>query len=215
MSVKEPSNPFDRIPPYRIVQDFLGNDLIERLLEHAKVREPEFVSTKVGNTEGHLDPEVRISRVPPDFGVLRTELELRFKGAMPEAIAGLRLTPFELIRCEIELVAHNDGAFYKRHIDTQTEIQNAETQRVLTGVLYFYALPKGFSGGQLRLYSCSLSGENFIDIEPVRDQLVLFPAWAPHEVLPVSCPSGEFAQSRFAVNCWYRRANPHQAIAHE
>ncbi|MBD9362462.1 2OG-Fe(II) oxygenase [Methylomonas fluvii] len=205
MKAKEASNLFDRIPPYCIVQDFLGNDLVERLLDHAIVREAEFAPTKIGNYAGQrLDPEFRLSQVLRDFCGLRPELEARFEDVMARAVDGLRLAPFDLARCEIEIVAHNDGAFFKRHIDTATEYPDEKTQRVLTGVLYFHALPKNFGGGQLRLYS--FVGEGFVDIEPERDKLVLFPAWVPHEVLPVSCPSGEFAKSRFSINCWYRRS---------
>jgi Rps23 Pro-64 3,4-dihydroxylase Tpa1-like proline 4-hydroxylase len=212
MNSKEQLNIFDCLPPYYIVQDFLGNDLIERLLAYAQARETEFVPTSVGNTVGRIDPEIRVSRVLWDFGILRDELDARFRAAMPQAIANLRLAPFDLARCEIELVAHGDGAFYQRHIDTATGMPDAKTQRALTCVLYFHALPKSYSGGQLRLYSFSLpeAEGSFVDIQPERDQLVLFPAWAPHEVLPVSCPSGAFAHSRFAINCWYRRPNPNR-----
>lgn len=211
MDTEKSSDPFDRIPPYRVVPNFLGNDLIERLLAHAQARETEFVPTDVGNTDRRINPEIRVSLVLRDFGDLREELIARFRAAMPQAMADLRLAPFDLARCEIELVAHGDGAFYRRHIDTITGMPDAKSQRALTGVLYFHALPKGFGGGQLRLYAFAESGDYFVDIEPERDQLVLFPAWAPHEVMPISCPSGEFAQSRFAINCWYRRPNPHLA----
>lgn len=210
MNEKEPANPFDQIPPYLVVDGFLGDKLIERLIEHAKAREAEFVPTTVGMDMGKIDPAIRTSWGLRDFGDLRAELEAQFKEAMPKAISELRLSPFELARCEIELVAHNDGAFYKRHIDTATGIPDEKTQRVLTGVFYLHCLPKNFSGGQFRLHAFSSpeKGESFVDIEPERDRLVLFPAWAPHEVLPIDCPSGEFADSRFAINCWYRRPNP-------
>jgi Rps23 Pro-64 3,4-dihydroxylase Tpa1-like proline 4-hydroxylase len=42
----------------------------------------------------------------------------------------------------------------------------------------------------------------FADIEPGQNRLVAFPSWAPHEVMPISCPSRRFIDSRFAVNCW-------------
>lgn len=207
MSHVETSTPFDRIPPYRIIDGFLGEELIERLLEFAQSREADFVPTTVGKHEGRPNPEVRVSRVLRDFGALLPEIEARFKEPMQQAVKDLRISPFDLAKCEIELVAHNDGAFYKRHIDTQTGIPDAKSQRTLTGVLYFHLLQKKFSGGEFRLFS--LNYQNFIDIEPEMDRLVLFPSWAPHEVMPVSCPSGKFEHSRFAINCWYRRPNPH------
>lgn len=214
MNVKE-VNPFDRLPPYLVVDGFLGNDLIERLLEYAKAREGEFVPSKVGYGDkgGRIDPVIRFSRVLKNLGELRTKIEALFREVMQQAIIDLKLSPFELADCEIELVAHNDGAFFKRHIDTQMGIPDEKTQRILTGVLYFHSMPKGFSGGQFRLFPLNPLAENFVDIDPERDRLVLFPAWAPHEVMPISCPSGEFAQSRFAINCWYRRPESHNQHA--
>lgn len=203
MTLKEPINAFDRIPPYCIVQDFLGSDLIERLLRYVKTHESEFTPAKVSNHQ--VITEMRVSRVLRNLGELSTEIEAKFKTVISQAILDLGLFPFDLARCEIELVAHEDGAFFKRHIDTQTGMHDQKSQRVMTGVLYFYSTPKGFSGGQLRLYPLSPSAVDFVDIEPECDRLVLFPAWVPHEVMPISCPSGSFGQSRFAINCWYRR----------
>jgi SM-20-related protein len=205
MTIAESENPFDRLPSYHVVHAFLGEELIERLLECAKKHENNFLPTKVGLSEGSFDPEIRISRVLRDFPQLRTELSARFRQRMPQAIHELGLSPFELAGCEIELVAHGDGAFYKRHIDTATGIQNAQTQRVLTGVLYFHTLPKAYTGGELRLHAFSSPerGERFVDIEPERDKLVLFPSWAPHEVLPIVSPGRKFEDSRFAINCWF------------
>ncbi len=201
-------NPFDKIPPYKIVDGFLGEALICGLLDHARAEEANFSPTKVGKAEGILDPGIRVSKVHRDFGELRDELKASFEKMMPKAIEELRIPPFDLAHCEIELVAHNDGAFYKRHIDTRTGVPDTKSQRALTGVLYFHSQPKQFSGGQFRLFS--LNSQNFVDIEPQSDRLVLFPSWAPHEVMPISCPSGKFEHSRFAINCWYRRPNPHK-----
>lgn len=212
MNAESPSNPFERIPPHCIVDGFLGEDLIQRLLAYALAKEHDFQPTGVGNRrDPRIDPEMRISSVLRDFGELHDELKARFRAAAPKAMADLGLLPFELAKCEIELVAHGDGAFYKRHIDTITVLPDAKTERAMTGVLYFHAMPKGFEGGRLRLYALEHSGQHYVDIEPECDRLLLFPAWAPHEVLPIACPSGEFAKSRFAINCWYRRPNPHAA----
>lgn len=209
-STNKLSNVFDRLPPFYIIQNFLGNVLIERLLSYALIKQAEFIPTKIGYREGRLDPEIRISRRTTDFGELRMELDSRFQAIMSQAVTALKLSPFDLAHCEIELVAHGDGAFYKRHIDTSVDAPTDKTQRVLTGVFYFHKLPQRFSGGQLRLHAFTRPEMNgsFLDIEPVCDNLVLFPAWAPHEVLPITCPSGAFEHSRFAINCWYRRPNP-------
>jgi SM-20-related protein len=77
-------------------------------------------------------------------------------------------------------------------------------RRVVSAVYYFHRLPKSFSGGALRVYPLAgrEKSNTFVEIEPVNDTLVFFPWWFPHEVLPVVCPSGQFEDSRFAVNCW-------------
>jgi SM-20-related protein len=102
-------------------------------------------------------------------------------------------------------VAHNDGAFYKRHIDTRGTSALGSI-RVPSGVYYFHSQPKAYTGGALRLHAIAdPQTRRFVDVEPAHDSLVVFPAWAPHEVMPISCPSKRFIDSRFAVNCWVYR----------
>ena len=126
----------------------------------------------------------------------------------PDLVAKLGATPVEAPTLELQLVAHNEGAFYKRHIDTQTASERNYV-RVLSAVYYFHATPKMFSGGALRLYAIGdPQGQTFIDVEPAHNTLLVFPSWAPHEVMPVNCPSGRFADSRFTINCWVHRRKP-------
>ena len=125
---------------------------------------------------------------------------------LPDWVEKLRVTAVEAPKLEAELVAHNEGAFYKRHIDTQTASDH-NLLRVLSGVYYFHAEPKAFSGGALRLYAIGGDNARFADIEPARNSLLVFPSWAPHEVMPISCPSKRFIDSRFAINCWVHRRN--------
>jgi len=94
--------------------------------------------------------------------------------------------------------------FYTEHRDTAIEDQKLIIRRVISAVYYFHRLPKLFSGGALRIYP--LAGREkssaFVEIEAINDTLVFFPSWFPHEVLPVACPTGQFEDSRFAINCW-------------
>ena len=197
---------FELPAPHRVIAGFLGDEMIERLLALAGAGRQAFVPTRVGRKPGRVDADIRASHVLRDFGALKDQLMARFEGIRKQAMADLRLSPFELASMEMELVAHGDGAFYASHIDTHTNAPDAETLRILTGVYYFHALPKGFTGGEIRLHSIlpPEQGGSFIDIEPARDTLLLFPSWAPHEVRPICCPSGAIEHSRFAINCWYR-----------
>ncbi len=103
MTIKKPINAFERIPPYSIVQDFLGSDLIERLLRYANTYESEFTPAKVSNHQ--VITEMRVSRVLRNLGELSTEIEAKFKTVISQAILDLGLFPFDLARCEIELAA--------------------------------------------------------------------------------------------------------------
>jgi Rps23 Pro-64 3,4-dihydroxylase Tpa1-like proline 4-hydroxylase len=199
-------------PPFRVISDFLAEDTVLGLLAYAEANEPRFVATKVG--DGIVRPVMRASHALRDLGVFKADIKAKINALVPALIAELRVTPFEPSGIELELVAHGDGAFYKRHIDTRTAAKGPHRSiRVLSGVYYFHSLPKAFEGGALRLYEIATSADDagFVDIEPVRNTLLFFPSWAPHEVMPISCPSGRFMDSRFAINCWVHRKSAEAA----
>ncbi len=199
---------FAQLPPHLVLRNAFGPQMVERLLDFAMVHEAEFSESSISTQENaRIDPTVRRSRVIRDFGDIRSKIEEHFRAAMPAALTGLGIPPFDLAGLSLELAAHGDGAFYRRHIDTFIGKHRTATDRVFTGVYYFHAEPKAFTGGELRLFSLLGvdDGGTSIDIEPMNDSLLLFPAWVPHEVRPISCPGGLFAQSRFAINCWYSR----------
>lgn len=196
------------MPPYLVLRNFLKEEIVDGLLAHALAGEADFAPTKTGNAEKNgVKPHIRISTGTRNLGPFRPILKDKILKLVPDWVQQLRLTPVASPKLETELVAHNEGAFYKRHIDTQTA-SDPNHLRVLSGVYYFHAEPKAFTGGALRLYA--IGGENapFVDVEPERNSLVVFPSWAPHEVMPISCPSGRFVDSRFAVNCWVHETKP-------
>jgi predicted 2-oxoglutarate/Fe(II)-dependent dioxygenase YbiX len=194
------------IPPHLVLNDFLDRDAAAGVLAYALAREAAFQPTTTGGAAGQrTNPRMRTSLALRDLGPFRAVLSAKMLEHMPEFAARLGVAAVNDARLELELVAHNEGAFYKRHIDTQTA-SDRDTIRVLSGVYYFHAEPKAFTGGALRLYAIGdPENRRFIDIEPINNSLLAFPAWAPHEVMPVGCPSKRFASSRFAVNCWAHR----------
>ena len=204
MSTAPALRAFENPAPHRVIRNFLGPDLIDQLLAHVEANQSAFAPAGVADKV--INPEIRVSRLLRDFGPLRDRLEARFRAILDSTLTELRLSPFELERMEMEIAAHCDGAFYQWHIDTRTGVTDKATDRILTGVLYFHAEPKNYSGGELRLHSIlpPEQGGRFLDIIPERGMLLLFPSWAPHEVRPVACPSGAFMDQRFAINGWYR-----------
>jgi Rps23 Pro-64 3,4-dihydroxylase Tpa1-like proline 4-hydroxylase len=193
-----------RVPPHRVIPHFLGVDRVAMLLEHATANESSFTVTKVGEGETRrVDPSTRVSQRLREIGPLRCEIEARMLGLLPAMAVTLGVAPFAPAAAELELVAHGDGAFYQAHVDPRR--RSATNQRMISAVYYFNAEPKAFTGGALRLLA--FEGGALVDLEPENDTLAIFSSWALHEVLPVSCPSRRFIDSRFAINCWLMR-NP-------
>jgi SM-20-related protein len=195
------------MPPYLVLSHFLDESDADGLLAFALAHESGFAPTGVNRSEdSKVDPNIRVSNSIRDLGPYRPLLKDKLAERLPDLTAQLRTMPVDEPKFELELVAHNDGAFYKRHIDTQTASERAFI-RAMSAVYYAHARPKAFTGGALRLYAIGdLEFRTFVDIAPEHNSLLVFPSWVPHEVMPIACPSKRFADSRFAVNCWaYRK----------
>jgi SM-20-related protein len=197
------------MPPYVVIGGFLEEDTVAGLLEFALGHEQSFEPTKVGRTGPEaIKPEIRVSLGMRDLGPFKPILKSKMLTLVPDLVAKLKTPAVNTPQLELQLVAHGDGAFYKRHIDTHT-VPDRDSIRVLSGVYYFHTHPKAFTGGALRLYAIGDPAmATFVDIEPEHNTLLVFPSWIIHEVMPVSCPSHRFIDSRFAINCWIFRSKP-------
>ncbi|MCW3847643.1 2OG-Fe(II) oxygenase [Sphingomonas sp. LB-2] len=213
------TGPLKRIPPYRVYRDFLPAGERAALLEWAIANEALFGAAGLGRAQKvdltmRNSLNVRAKVAQPWRRVLRE----RFMAMLPEWTAAFGMAAFEVSVIEFDMIAYNDGAYYRRHSDLgprnrhggDPSLPGLPGDRLITAVYYFHNEPKGFEGGDLRLYPIARPGprkaEAFADIPPEQNSLAVFPSWAPHEVLPVRCASGAFGDSRFAVNCWIRRA---------
>ena len=218
------------LPPYVQLSDFLPADAHRRLLDwaldHRDRFRPATVNAGREGSGSEINPAKRVALVTRRLNGIREDLETHLLRAF-DSIAersgyrGPRLTSLEL-----EIAAHGDGAHFRDHVDIPIGPKrvpignNPNEDRVLSAVLYFHRRPKGFSGGALRLYRFGVDVEadgadaaNHVDFEPTDNSLVAFPSWVRHEVRRVSCPSGDFADYRFAVNCWYCRPLHDQAAS--
>jgi Rps23 Pro-64 3,4-dihydroxylase Tpa1-like proline 4-hydroxylase len=185
------------------VENFLTAAQAQRLLQYVQEQERNFVST----TNSANDANYRRSMVLyafPEFAELMTK---RINEITPFILTYLRLDSFSPSKIEIQLTLHNDGNYYKIHNDNGSpDCAN----RVLTFVYYFYREPKQFSGGELVLYdskvenNCYVAATTFKTVKPQNNSIVFFPSYYMHEVLPVSCPSQAFLDSRFTLNGWIR-----------
>jgi SM-20-related protein len=195
-----------------LIEQFLDPRDAADLLEFATKHESLFEKAKVGGGSGTSSPARESLRLT-EFGPFKENIERRVEHLAPSLIARLGLTPFMPIGFETELVAHTDGAFYKRHIDLFTSTHDRATvagNRMISVVAYFHRQPRRFAGGALRLYPqvdpTKQADDGAIDLVPEHNTAIAFSSWLPHEVLPVDCPSSQFGDVRFAVNCWVLRA---------
>lgn len=188
---------------------FMGDEYIGQLLAHVAANEHDFTRTV---TAGGRAPGIRQSENMLDLGAFREPIEKKVLAHLPQVCSELGIGRFDVSSVETELVAHRDGAFYKRHIDLLFGRfrQDSAEDRVVTFVWYFFPEPRRFEGGTLRLYPdagmVAPECETHVDMIPQNDVAIAFSSWMPHEVVPVTVSSREFRDSRFAVNCWVRRA---------
>lgn len=208
------------LPPFAQILDFLPSQHWRRLLEWAIVNQDQFAPATVTrgrkDSAGRIDPDKRIALVTKVSGDIRERLLTQFEQALPAVMEATGTTGAVPATIELQLAAHPDGAHFAPHIDIPIGANRAplagadDHDRVISGVYYFHAEPKAFTGGELRLYRFGAPAEtlgkdpaNYVDIAPINNSFVAFPSWAEHEVRPVRCPSQQFRDYRFAVNCWY------------
>jgi Rps23 Pro-64 3,4-dihydroxylase Tpa1-like proline 4-hydroxylase len=188
------------------LDEFLTLDEQTYLLASVLEQMPNFSSS----TTSTGDQQYRQSRVlhalPDVFELMRQ----RIRDVMPKICQQLRLPSFPVADVEAQLTAHNHGDFYKVHNDSGSP---DTATRVLTYVYYFYREPKAFTGGELKIYDSRIENNMYVQaesshlVEPRNNSIVFFPSYCLHEVLPIECPSQTFADSRFTINGWVRRAS--------
>lgn len=194
-----------RRPRYVVVDDFLSPQEHDELLAYAVISQDQFQAGTVTTYE----PDVRQNLVILNFGdsVHSRLFENRLLVHYPLFARALGIPVFPLAPIESQLTAAGDGYYFKVHTDEAPDVP-----RVLTCVYYLHRQPRGFAGGELRLYDvieegdARRSAETFTALAPVANRLVVFPSNEFHEALPVRCPSKAFEDNRFAVTTWLHRA---------
>ena len=132
----------------------------------------------------------------------------KIRAVMPEVMPRLRIGKFAVGDVDCQITASIDGSYFKVHTDAGA---NETVKRQLTYVYYFNREPKGFTGGELRIYDDAIRNgklsatDSFQVVEPRHNSIVFFQAAVMHEVMPVIVPSKAFRDARFTVNGWVDR----------
>ena len=196
----------DLISRYAQIDNFLTAAEKNKLIKYVLAKESEFVTTSTStNAEDY-----RRSMVLHSFPEFSEMMVNRIKAILPDVLRKLNIPSFGLGEIEAQLTMHNDNNFYKLHNDSGSP---DTATRFFTYVYYFYREPKAFSGGELQIYDSKIENnfyvadDTFRTVEPRNNSIVFFLSRYMHEVLRVSCPSKAFADSRFTINGWVRKAN--------
>lgn len=197
-----------------IKRDFLTQRELRGLTKYVLTHEQDFTPSTVipdGVPDAETDVSYRKSRVLYDLGEYAELVQKRLLALLPDVLKTFRRDEFPIANVDVQITASNHGDFFKVHRDNSSIEPLDIPLREVTYVYYFHTEPKAFSGGQLSLYNSrdgevENSGEQSVKtITPRQNTLVLFPSSYDHEVLPVRCPTGKFANSRFTVNGWVIR----------
>ena len=189
--------------PYALIDDFLSASQLQDLLSYSINEQSEFMPT----TNSANDPNYRQSFYLTHFPKFSELMLSLIRKIMPQIIKHLDINNFAIGQVETQMTAHSDGNYYKIHNDNGSP---DSATRVLTYVYYYHREPKPFTGGELVIYDSkiengySIAATSHKIIQPTSNTIVFFPSHCMHEVLPVSCPSQYFADSRFTINGWVR-----------
>ena len=199
-----PHRPSDnRSAPHRIYSNWLEDAQAQSLFSYAVASEAQFTPGTLSDRPylSHVDTSGRRLLILRDLGPFAALLSARARAVQHDLETAFGMPHIPATDVELEMVAHRDGDFFLPHIDTFTRtVDSLPTNRRLSLVYYFHRLPSRFTGGRLSLHAPG-SGQP-VALQPLHNSLMAFPSFLPHEVQPVSCPDGAFADSRFSVNIW-------------
>ncbi|SKB14443.1 2OG-Fe(II) oxygenase [Planktothrix sp. PCC 11201] len=190
-------------PDYVQIDNFFSEEDYQKLLNLTLANQTHFFSSEVINQES----EYRQSYIllPEHFAEFHELITHKILTARPQVMEQLKIQMFLVAHLEIQITAHLHGGYYKIHQDVDG---GKAANRKLTYVYYFHQEPQGFYGGDLRLYQTKVQGEEaiihekFTQIQPRNNSIIFFDSRCKHEVLPVYCPSQQFADGRFTLNGW-------------
>ncbi len=191
--------------PFLVMKEFLSPAQHAEIIKLTLAAESRFQPSTTAGGSGRR----RSSRVLLDDARIAEIMLPRLNQALPDVVRRLDITRAANASgapgVDCQVTAHNDADFYGMHNDSGAV---GLDRRTISYVYYFRAKPKPFRGGELRLYEVAVENNVYVAgdehwlIEPKDNSVVFFPSHTMHEVLPVSCASKQFADSRFTVNGW-------------
>ncbi|QIZ70583.1 hypothetical protein [Oxynema aestuarii] len=145
---------------------------------------------------------------PHSFASLRTLLVDRLKAIAPDILSKLGIPHFPIAEIEAELTP----AIAVPQLQINGDNDAPETQRRSVSFLYFfYPEPRGFMGGQIRLYDTQIENnvcipaKSYQTIETRNNSALFFLSPTPYEMLELKPRSANMADHCFIFRGWLCR----------
>jgi SM-20-related protein len=186
------------------IDSFLTGSEVAWLMDLVFAAEASFVPSRVSDNKDDYRHSLMLGASQP----VRDLFVRKITALMPEVMPRLRIGRFAVGAIDCQITASIDGSYFKAHTDAGV---NETWKRQYTYVYYFCREPKGFTGGELRIYDDTIRNgklvatDSYQIIEPRHNTIVFFQAAVMHEVMPVRVPSRQFRDARFTVNGWIER----------
>jgi hypothetical protein len=195
-----------RPAPFVVERNFLPGDLHDALLSYLIEVQTQFVPALITSAGGgqRYAPEYRDTLdFVGQWNGRRQFVEL-FEETVRPMIRRLHVPEPEAYDVDLHVRAYQDGHFFRVHMDAPAN-RPAVSNRVVSFVYFFHRVPRSYGGGELLLFDTdpeanTFTVARFTQIVPEDNALVMFPSRFYHCVTPVTCPSRQFADSRFVVN---------------
>jgi Rps23 Pro-64 3,4-dihydroxylase Tpa1-like proline 4-hydroxylase len=171
------------------------------IVSQALAREREFLDASViAPAAPGAGFEIGKSRVLTNLGAIGNIVEGPLQNALPQALKKLRIQSFHVSRLDAQMTSTNDGETLR--------FRGSPERAELTFVFVCFREPKGFSGGDIRVYDARLQRGHWVPADTYKtisvrqNMLVMFPSRFSHEITPVRCRSNKFADSLFTITGW-------------
>jgi len=205
-----------RPAPFVLLKNFLPESFHETLLPFVLANQEKLVPARVAS--GAYKPDARESLDLPGEWEVKKRFHQRIRPLIAKVAPRLHVAPFQIGQLEVKVRAYTDGHFFRVHMDCP-RIPEDVSLRAVSYVYFFHKLPRAYSGGDLLLFDSDPDVEKsdfttaaFTRVVPEDNSIVIFPSAYWHSVIPVSCPSKEFADSRFVINGHVSKVAPKSVV---
>jgi hypothetical protein len=199
-----------RPAPFVWLRNFLPSEMHDALLAFLPTVRDRFVPVDAGY--GDYRSDLRLTLELTGAWDERQQFVRAVWDVLPTVIPRLYLSASEIDRLEVRVRAYLDGHFFVIHRDGDPD-HALGAGRVINYVYYLHKTPRPYTGGDLLLFDSDPDVKHsdtprFTRIVPEDNSIVFFPPNFYHCVVPVRCPSEEFADSRFVINGHARKPVP-------